>query len=290
MKTKAFLSSLFMLALLVGNVSAQDKNFSLDEVYSLAADGTVHLRSQDANVKITGSDRSDVHVVIERTEIVRGVRTNRGRFNVEVEERQGDLYITESERRGASFQIGMRRVDYEIEIEMPQTGSLRIKGDDDDYVIRSVNGNISIETDDGDVELIECNGDKFDLELEDGDLRMDGGNGSLYVRVDDGDLDIRNGNFDRVEVAAEDGNVSLETTLSDNGVYEVRGDDADIDFVVLSGGGEFNVSKDDGRISSTSAFETIQETERRAKLSLNGGKADVDIRVEDGRVRLSTGK
>ncbi len=290
MKTKAILSSLFMLALLVGNVSAQDKNFSLDEVYSLSADGTVHLRSSDANVKITGSDRSDVHLVIERTETTRGVRSSRSRFDVEVEERQGDLYITERERRGVTFQIGSWRVDYEIEIEMPRTGSLRIKGDDDDYVIRSVNGEISIETDDGDIELIECNGDKFDLQLEDGDLRMDGGKGSLYVRVDDGDLDIRNGNFATVEVSAEDGNVSLETTLSDNGVYEIRGDDADIDFVVLSGGGEFNVAKDDGRISSSSAFETLQETERRAKLSLDGGKADVDIRIEDGRVRLSTGK
>jgi len=290
MKTKALLSTFFMLALLVGNVSAQDKNFSLDEVYSLSADGTVHLRSSDANVKITGSDRSDVHLVIERTETTRGVRSSRSRFDVEVEERQGDLYITERERRGVTFQIGSWRVDYEIEIEMPRTGSLRIKGDDDDYVIRSVNGEISIETDDGDIELIECNGDKFDLQLEDGDLRMDGGKGSLYVRVDDGDLDIRNGNFATVEVSAEDGNVSLETTLSDNGVYEIRGDDADIDFVVLSGGGEFNVAKDDGRISSSSAFETIQETERRAKLSLDGGKADVDIRIEDGRVRLSTGK
>ncbi|MBO3700360.1 DUF4097 family beta strand repeat-containing protein [Roseivirga sp. E12] len=290
MKAKILFTCASLLTLFIGNITAQDKNFNLDEVYNLASDGTIHLKSEDANVKITGSDRSDVHVVIDRTETTRGVRSSRSRFDIKVEERQGDLYITESARRGVTFQIGSWRVDYEIEIEMPQTGSLRIKGDDDDYVIRSVNGEISIETDDGDIELIECNGNKFDLQLEDGDLRMDGGKGSLYVNVDDGDIDLRNGNFDTIEVSAEDGNVSLETSLSDNGVYEIRGDDADIDFVVLSGGGEFNVSKDDGRISATSAFDKIQETERRAKLELDGGKADVDIRIEDGRVRLSTGK
>lgn len=290
MKTKLLFTSAFLLTVLVGTVSAQDKTFNLDEVYSLSSNGTIHLKSEDANVKITGSDRTDVHVVIDRKESTRGVRSNRSRFDINIDERQGDLYITESARRGVTFQIGSWSVDYEIEIEMPKTGSLRIKGDDDDYVIRSVNGEISLETDDGDVELIECNGDRFDLQLEDGDLRMDGGKGSLYVRVDDGDIDIRNGSFERVEVDSEDGSVSLETSLSDSGRYELSGDDANIDFVVLSGGGEFNVAKDDGRISASSAFDTIRETETRSRLELDGGKAKVDIRVEDGRVRLSTGK
>ncbi len=279
-----------MLTLFVSDLSAQDKNFNLDEVYDIASNGTIHLKSNDANVKITGSDRADVHLVIDRTETTRGVRSNRSRFDIKVEEREGDLYITESASRGVTFQIGSFRVDYEIEIEMPNTGSLRIKGDDDDYVIRSVNGKISIETDDGDVELIECNGDDFDIQLEDGDLKMDGGKGSLYINVDDGDVDVRNGAFDRVEVISEDGDVSLETTLADDGIYELRGDDANIDFVVLGGGGAFVVAKDDGRISASASFETIQESERRSKLQLNGGKADVDIRIEDGRVRLSTGR
>lgn len=276
---------------MVGQVSAQkESNYHLDEVYKLASDGTVHLKSADANIKITGSDRTDVHLVIDRSERIRGISSGRGKFDVEVEERRGDLYITERESRGVRFQIGSQRVEYEIEIEMPSDGSLRIKGDDDDYVIRSVNGDISMEIDDGDIELIECNGDDFNLQLEDGDLKMDGGKGSIYIRSDDGDVDVRNGSFDRVELSAEDGNVSVETSLADRGVYELRGDDADIDFIVLSGGGRFNVSKDDGRISASSAFDTIQKSESRSKLELNGGSADVDIRIQDGRVRLSTGK
>ena len=291
MKTKLLITSLFVLLFTISESKAQDdSDFNLDKVYQLSTDGTVHLNTSDANIRITGSQRSDVHLIIDRTETTRGVRSRRSRFDVNVEERSGDLYVTERAQRGVTFQIGSYRVDYEIEIEMPMSGSLRIKGDDDDYVIRSVNGAISIRADDGDIELIECNGDKFDLQFEDGDLKMDGGRGSLYVRSDDGDVDIRNGGFDRVEVNAEDGNVSVETTLDNNGLYELSGDDADIDFIVLSGGGKFNVSKDDGRISASSDYDTIQKSERRSKLELKGGDADVDIRIQDGRVRLSTGR
>ena len=290
MKTKLLFTSFLMLTLAVSQVSAQeDSEFNLDRVYKLSSDGTVHLNTSDAAIKITGSNRSDVHVVIDRTETMRGIRSGRSSFDVEIEERSGDLYVTERASRRGSFQIGSSRLDYEIDIEMPMTGSLRIKGDDDDYVIRSVNGAISMKIDDGDVELIECNGDDFDLELEDGDLKMDGGRGSIYINVDDGDVDVRNGAFERIELNAEDGKVAVETTLSDKGVYELTGDDASVDFVVLGGGGEFNVSKDDGRISSSSDYETLQESERRSKLQLKGGSADVEIRIQDGRVRLSTG-
>lgn len=291
MKTKLFFTSLFALCLMISEASAQDdSDFNLDKIYQLSADGTVHLNTSDANIKITGSQRSDVHLVIDRTETTRGVRSRRSKFDINVEEQGGDLFVTERAQRGVTFQIGSHRVDYEIEIEMPMTGSLRVKGDDDDYIIRSVNGAISISADDGDIELIECNGDKFDLQLEDGDLKMDGGRGAIYIRSDDGDVDIRNGGFDSVEVNAEDGNVSIETTLADSGLYELSGDDADIDFIVLGGGGKFNVSKDDGRITASSAYDTIQKSERRSKLELKGGNADVDIRIQDGRVRLSTGK
>ncbi|OEK06312.1 DUF4097 family beta strand repeat-containing protein [Roseivirga misakiensis] len=292
MKIKALFTSLLIISLGLTQMSAQENSeFNLDRYYKLAADGTVHLNTSDANIKITGSDRSDVHLDVQRKETVRGIRSRKSNFDMEVEERGGDLYINErTGRGGVTFQIGSRRIDYEIEIEMPMTGSLRIKGDDDDYVIRSVNGDISIKTDDGDIDLLDCTGDDFDIEIEDGDLKMDGGKGAIYVKIDDGDIDIRNGSFDRMELDAEDGSVSVETSLSDRGDYELVADDANVDFVVLGGGGEFNVSKDDGRISASSAYDTVQESERRSRFELKGGEARVEIRIEDGRVRLSTSK
>ena len=292
-ENKKLLFSIACLFLIGFSANAQRESTSdyhLGEEYSLNSDGTIHLSSSDAQVSIKGTNRSNVHLKIDKTESVRGMSSKRRDFEVNVEERSGDLYIAEREGRGVTFMVGSYSVDYEIEIEMPMTGSLRIKGDDNDYVIRSIHGEISIRTNDGDIELIECNGDKFDIEMEDGDLRMDGGKGSFYARVDDSDIDIRNGNFESLEIRAEDGNVSVETSLKDSGIYEVSADDADIEFVVLAGGGRFNVLKDDGRVSAGAAFDTISETESRAQLELNGGDAEVDIRVNDGRVRLSSEK
>lgn len=263
-----------------------DRGFHLDEVYEMNATGTLHLSSSDADVRIIGSNRSDVHVKIDRIEERRGISSRRS-FDVEVENRGGDLYINERRGRGASVTIGYSRIDYTIFIELPEGASLRVRGDDDDYEVKNVNGSINMETDDGDIELIDCKGDDFEFNLEDGDLRMDGGKGKIYVRLDDGDADIQNGNFEELEMRVEDGSIIVETSISDKGTYEIRADDARIDFMVLSGGGEFIVTKDDGSVRASSEFETIRESDYRSELRLKGGDADVQIRTNDGRVRLS---
>ncbi len=265
----------------------RDGDFHLDEVYKMDAKGTLHLNSEDADIRIIGSSRSDVHVKIDRSEEVRGFSSRRRDFDMRVENRGGDLYLTERERSGVRVMMGSYRVDYKILIEMPESGSLRIRGEDDDYYIKNVNGEISLQTEDGDVELMDCLGSKFDIRLEDGDLRMDGGNGDFSLRLDDGDADIRNAKFTSLEANVEDGTISVETEISDNGFYDIRSDDANVEFIVLNGGGEFTVTKDDGSIRASSAFELTRESDYREEYKLAGGSADVEIRTSDGRVRLS---
>ena len=275
------------------SLNAQDDrddrgDFHLDENYEISATGTLHLDSEDADVRITGTNRSDVRVKIDRDESSRGLSSRSRSFEVEVENRDGDLYVTEKRgRSGASITFGSYSVQYDITIELPESSSLRIKGEDDDYYVKNVNGKISIQTEDGDIELDDCNGDKFDIRLEDGDLRMDGGKGDLYLRMDDGDADIRNGKFESLEVTSEDGSVSIETEIADGGSYDIRTDDSNVEFIVLNGGGEFTISKDDGRVQASSDFDLKRESDSREEYSLGGGSADIQIRVNDGRVRLS---
>lgn len=262
--------------------------FHLDKVYEMSATGTLNLNTEDADVRIVGSNRSDVHVKIDRVVTTRGVSSRSRSFDVDVENRNGDLFIRESKGRSRGFiGVGYFRTDYDILIELPEGASLRVRGEDDDYYVKNVNGAIEMETEDGDIELVDCNGSDFEFILEDGDLKLDGGKGKFYARLDDGDIDMINGGFDNVEIQVEDGNVTMETGIADNGVYDIRADDARIDFVVLSGGGDFRVTKDDGRVRATSDFETIRENDYRSELKLAGGKADVQIRTNDGSVRLS---
>lgn len=284
MTTKSILGTALLCLFSITAQAQEDGEYHLDNVYQLASNGTVHLRSEDADIRITGSDRSDVRVKVDRSEEIRGASSRRS-FEMEIEEKSGDLFIKERSK-SSGWSVGYYRLDYEITIEMPLNGSLRIDGEDDDYIIKSVNGSIQLQTEDGDVELIDCNGDDFEIEMEDGDFRMDGGTGSLYINMDDGDADIRRGKFKNVEVRIQDGNISLETDLVDDGKYDITGDDADMEFVVLSGGGEFNISKDDGRVSASRDFDLKRESDSRVEYSLPSGKADVRIKTNDGRVRL----
>ena len=289
MKQLFSICGIVLMLLATNNLQAQKEGeFHLDQVYALGANGTVHLVSSDADVRITGTDRSDVHVKIDRFEQVNGIRSGRRRFSVEVEEKGGDLFIEERRSGSVSFSMGSFRTEYEIVIEMPSNGSLRVRGEDDDYIIKSIHGAISISSEDGDIDIYDTKSSNIDVRLEDGDLRLAGGTGRFYANSEDGDLDIRNAAFTELEIVIEDGNVSLETTLADNGVYDIRSDDANIEFTVLSGGGKFLISKDDGRVNSGMGFTVQEETDNRVLLSLPGGSADVEIRINDGRVRLHT--
>lgn len=272
----------------VPNANAQrDGEFHLDKNYEISASGTLHLNSEDAEVRITGSSRSDVHVKIDRIQTVKGFTSGRTEFDVRVENRGGDLYVTERERGGVRVQMGSIRTDYTIDIELPESVSIRVIGEDDDYVVRNVNGKIYMETEDGDIEIIDCKGNDFQFELEDGDLKLDGGSGKLIVDTEDGDIDVRRSAFGNVDIEVEDGDVILETTLTDGGTYDIRGEDATIEFIVTKGGGEFLIMKDDASVRASAEYEMIQETDNRAKLRLTGGSANVEIRTENGRVRLS---
>ena len=261
------------------NANAQkDGEFHLDKTYSIGASGTIYLNSEDAEVRITGSSRSDAHIKIDRTQQIKGFTSGRTEFNVIVENRGDDLHVTERERSGVRIQMGSIRTDYRIDIELPESASIRVKGEDDDYVVRNVNGKIYMETEDGDIEIIDCRSSDFEFRLEDGDLK---------VESEDGDVEVRGGSFNDIDIDIEDGDVMLETSLSDDGRYIIRGEDSSIEFVVTNGGGEFSILKDDGSVRASSAFETVRETDHRSDLKLAGGKANVEIRTEDGRVRLS---
>ena len=56
--------------------------------------------------------------------------------------------------------------------------------------------------------------------------------------------------------------------------------------IVTGGGGQFNIRHEDAHVSIQGDFLRVEESESRSKLVLASGNANVDIRVDDGRVRL----
>ena len=271
----------------ISSIKAQDGEFKLDKIYSMDPNGTIDMQTDDAKIKITGTNRKDVHVNIYRKEVTHGWRYNRRDFYVDVEERGGDLFIREEPKTGIVISVGYMREEYEIIIEAPEGVSLVIKGDDDDYIIRNINGSIFLNIDDGDAELIGCSGNHFEFEIDDGDIEMDEGKGFLYIKADDADVYIQNGKFDDITATLDDGDLIIETSLADNGSYSFRVDDGTIELYISDGGGEFDIRHDDARISSSREFILIEKDENETFLELPNGTARVKVRADDARVRLN---
>lgn len=268
-------------------LSAQDGEFNLDKTYKMNLSGTIVLKTSDADVTITGSDRSDVHVKVTRKITTKGWTMGTQDFTVEVEERGGNLEIIERSSGSHVTFVGYMSETYKIDIEAPRGVNLDLDGDDDDYFISNIDGSVILDLDDGDADFKNCNGRDFSFDLDDGDIRMDKAAGRLSVRMDDGDLEIDNAALTRIDATVNDGDIKIATSLEDDGDYYIRGDDAGLYIVILGGGGTFDIRHDDTRVSASSSFEFIREKEEETVLELAGGKARFNIKTDDSHIRFS---
>jgi hypothetical protein len=265
--------------------TAQDRDFHLDKEYALNPTGTIHLSSGDAKVFITGSKRPTAHVKIDYSVDLKGYASDR-KFHVDVMETAGDLMIQEVKSAISVKVVGVYVVSYRIEIEAPEGASLKVNGDDGHYTIKNVNGAIQIRADDADVDLTGCKGDKFVFRLDDGDIRMDQGRGSLDIEGDDLDAAFSNAAFTDILADIDDGDLIIETSLDNKGNYSLRSEDGSISLTVTKGGGEFFVKHDDTHVVTQGNFNTLEQSEDYKRLALADGSAKVNIRAEDGRIKL----
>lgn len=283
---KYLFSAVFLLFSIVAYPQTKDGIFQMDRDYAMSPKGTIKLNSSDAKVYVTGTTRSNAHVKIYRQVTTKGVVFGQEEFQVDVYEDDGNLVIREHSNSTVVGMIGYHYEKYEINLEVPEGASLQIRGDDGDYRIRNVNGSISMDLDDGDVDLSGCSGDYFQFRLDDGDIVMDEGRGKLDIEADDADVQISNGKFVSVIADLDDGDLQIETSLADNGEYIIDAQDGLVAMTITGGGGKFTVRHDDSRVTTEGEFQQIDRSEGRTTLVLANGNARVDIRSDDARVKL----
>ncbi len=277
-----------LLFLVTVAVSAQTKDgiFQLDEEYTINPKGTIKLNSSDAKVYITGSSRSTAHVKIYRQVTTKGVVFGQEEFAVDINEENGNLNIRERSNSTVVGMIGYHYEKYTITIEVPEGVSLLVKGDDGDYQIENVDGDISLDLDDADVELTGCSGDNFRFRMDDGDIVMDEGKGKLDIDADDADVRIANANFTSITADVDDGDLVIETSLADSGDYLINAQDGLVTLTITNGGGKFDIRHGDSRVTTEGKFTQVERSENSTSLTLASGNARVDIRSDDARVRL----
>lgn len=262
-------------------------DYHLDQDYKVNPKGVIRLTCSDAKVFITGSDRTNVNVKIDREVETKGWSWGTDEFSVDVDERDGNLTIRERSQSTHVGVVGYHHERYTIKIQAPKGVSLILNGDDGDYIVEAIDGAIDVDLDDADIEITQCNGDDFRFTLDDGNVKMDKGRGSLEVDGDDTDIDIRDAAFTRITADIDDGDFIVETSLSDNGDYYINTQDGRISFTVLSGGGRFDIRHDDASVRADGSFDAVEESEDRSRFTLPSGNAKVDIRADDASVRLA---
>lgn len=278
----------FLLFLTLPLTAQSTDEFNLDKVYSIDEGGTISLNSDDAEVTIEGSDRNDVRIKVYYKLKVKGLSIGKNEeFEMIVEEQNGNLNIYEKERDfGNKVVFGSTNEEYRITIEAPRSVNLDLEGDDEDYRISSIDGSLNIKADDSQVDLNDCRGDEFFVELDDGDLNMDGGKGELRLDIDDGDARILNGDFSNIQIDTDDSELDITTRLADNGNYRFDLDDGDLRLNIAGGGGEFDIRHDNADISASSEFERKMEDDDRYVFTLPGGDATISISTDDGDITL----
>jgi hypothetical protein len=267
---------------------AQDKEYNLDNTYPIEQNGTIHLNSNDAEVSILGTDRTDVHVVVHREVDIKGLKGKTGDFEMEVKNRGGDLYIRELKNENSTVIFGTIREKYRISIEAPKNVALDIDGDDDNYRISDINLGIKMDCDDSDIELIRARGDNFDFDVDDGSIHMDQGQGQLKLRMSDGKFYTANAHFNEIAADMDDGEIDVTTSLVDDGFYKFDMDDGDVTLRISGGGGRFEINHDDPGIYASDPFQKEGFDEHRTVYRLAGGKARIDIDTDDGDIKLET--
>jgi hypothetical protein len=264
--------------------------YHLDETYPIKSGATVMLESNDADVTIVGSSRSDVRVKVDYKLEVRGMTFgDREGFRMEIRQSSDGLQIQErSGQGGMTGFVGSMKEEYQILLEVPRSVSLKIKGDDDDYEISGIEGNLALRAEDGDIRIRDSRNAVAKIMADDAYISISDGMGKLRIRSEDGDVEIRNGDYEAIDLRVDDGDVELETRLHSAGKYQLESSDGDFEISILSGGGDIWLKHDDGSLVTNGSFEIREHSDHNKRLFLPGGSAQVRIKSDDGDVTLNT--
>ncbi len=253
MKYKKIFLPAVLLLLMFAAAHAQTDKFHLDETYEIDENGIILLSSDDANVTIAGSNRDEVHIDIDYVLDAEGISIGDYEpFEMKVWVEDGNLYINEQPREMDNVVIGDTDEKYTIVIEAPENTSLKLRGDDENYEINNIDGQIRVEADDADITVTNSDSRLFAFRLDDGTVNIDSGGGVLKLAVDDGDANIKNGSFKTIKIRADDGSFMIRNSAASHGKYKFSIDDGTVELYLAgrnrSGPVAVAVRTDDGDI------------------------------------------
>jgi DUF4097 and DUF4098 domain-containing protein YvlB len=257
----ALLIALFVLTSLAVRAEEWKKD------YSTSGKPILRVEANDADIRISGSNRKDTeaHVFTEGYKI--------GPSDVRVTERQSGDQI-ELEVHTPHFSgLGLHNRSVRIEISMPREADLNLHTGDGNIRLNDIKGELRLESGDG----------NMDIRAADGKLNADTRDGNI----------ITEGRFDSLDLHTGDGNISAEAGAGSkiSSSWVLRTGDGNLDLRLPQDfAADLDAQTGDGRVSvafPVTVTGSMRENSVRGKM--NGGGPVLELRTGDGNIQVEKG-
>lgn len=270
------------------------------KTFEMKPEGLVLVYSDDGPITINSWDRDEVEVTMKKTAWGRSRRDaerNLDDIEIDFSQRGNNLYIREIPGRGYNVRLGLLdlfrgRVEFgtriSFEINLPRSMNLDLTSDDGDIRITEVQGEMSLNTDDGDIILYDVNFTRLDVEIDDGDFRAENvkpvqsyTNSIILINCDDGEIVLRNVETETIDMNLDDANVIMRDVTVTNITADLDDGDFEAD-ISLGGNGRIRIWSDDGTVE----LWLPEQISAQLNLFANGGRIrtnfPLDVERDEG--------
>jgi DUF4097 and DUF4098 domain-containing protein YvlB len=275
-------------------------------VFAVAAVMTVAVQETDTTFAVAENARLDLTVM--RGEVV--IRTwERNEIRIIADHsRSAHLDVSGSP---SSVRVRMRdgsggMSDVDLELTIPRSTSLQINGTFLDSDIRGVEGDVSVQSVQGDIYVnggrgrislhsvqgdIESHGasGRIDLNSSNGDVVIVDADGEITVQTLNGEIEMDGIRSSAVDATTVNGEVDYRGTIENNGSYSFNTHNGDITLVISPDvSATFTVSTFSGEFDTGFPI-TLTETSsdgKRLEFTLGGGSARIALSSFGGTIQL----
>ncbi len=245
-----------------------------EKKFSVAAGGTLRLKTDIGNVRVTGGAGNEVSIVAD----MHGRERDINRFRMTADQQGNDVEVRgEADHIGGSWFSGFNNFDVEIVVTVPRQYNLDVKTSGGNVEVAAIQGTVEGATSGGDISVNDVQG-QVNAGTSGGTVTAQKVNGDVRLSTSGGD----------VHAKSIVGNIVAKTS---GGNVEVDGTDGEVDartsggnvYVRLNGKGKgIHAETSGGNID----FEVPKDLAADLDLSTSGGEVTCDFPITiSGKIR-----
>lgn len=297
--------------------------------YDMEAGGTVKVIADEGYVRIKSWDRSEVALTM--TKHARGKNKREAQklleaIEVTIDQGRDRLTIRERNIGDRSYSIfdlfdpdtwnelGGRSLWVNFDLTVPREISLVIDTDEGDIAVTHVEGNVDVNTDEGQTELQHIKSDRLIVVTDEGDIYLEGidimdsrsssrmdidtdegqielvdvQTGRLKIETDEGDVVADMLRCERLDFYSDEGDIEAEMEILQGGDYRCRTDEGEVVlYLPRDAAFEITARTQEGEVRSDFRLDVREVGDgERADDTVNGGGSDLYLFTEEGDIRL----